>query len=108
MDENINTLLEIDNSQTKQILIPYSIGVLRFFAWFYLVISMVISFILWSTLSKGIIEDVYYTYIEKVVDLVKIGLGIGIFLHGIFICALFLVIAQIAESLIYIQHNTKK
>ena len=106
MDENVNSLLEIDEAKKEQVTIPSSIGVLRVFAWLDLLVSIIFSIVIWSEFSTEISKG-YYTS-EKVSNPYMIGLGIGVLLQGIFVCALFLVIAHIAESLIFIRHNTRK
>ena len=106
MDENINALLEIYKSKKEPVIIPTSIGVLRIFAWLNLLVSIIISVVIWSKFSTEI-DRGYYTS-ERVANPYMVGLGIGVLLQGIFACALFLVIAHIAESLIFIRHNTRK
>jgi len=71
--------------------IPASVSILKLFAWFDLIASIIFAIIILS-------ESTPY----------RIGLGIGVLLQGIFVCALFLVIAIIAENLIAINYNTTK
>jgi len=106
MEENINSLLEIDETKKEQVIIPASIIILKFFAWLDLFVSIVFSIVIWTEFSTDTSKAYYYT--EKMANPYMIGLGIGVFLQGVFVCALFLVIAHIAESLIFIRHNTTK
>ncbi|MCF8317089.1 MAG: hypothetical protein K9I71_13240 [Ignavibacteriales bacterium] len=98
--------LEIDGAKKERVMIPSSIGVLRVFAWLDLLVSIIFSIVIWSDFSTQISRS--YITSETVVNPYMIGLGIGVFLQCIFVCALFLVIANIAESLIFIRHNTSK
>ncbi|MCJ7651500.1 MAG: hypothetical protein MUP85_23075 [Candidatus Lokiarchaeota archaeon] len=84
------------NNSTKTInddlvYIPASVSILKLFAWLDLIASFIFAIIIWS-------EPTHYS----------IGFGIGVLLQGIFVCALFLVIAIIAENLIVINHKTTK
>ncbi|PKL82550.1 MAG: hypothetical protein CVV24_09590 [Ignavibacteriae bacterium HGW-Ignavibacteriae-3] len=77
------------NSNNEQIIIPDSVSVLKFFAWLDLIVSIILAIYLWNE---------HY----------NVMMGIGVILQGIFVCALFLVVALIAENLIVINHNTTK
>jgi len=73
------------------IIIPTSVSILKVFAWIDLIASFIFAIVIW-------IEPTPY----------GIGFGVGVLLQGIFVCALFQVIAIIAENLISINHNTTK
>ena len=84
-----------------------AIAHLKFFAWLDLIGSFILSIIILVELSqKEIVKGTYYTYTEKVTDPIMIAIAISVLLQGIFACALFLVIAYIAENLIIIRKNT--
>ena len=105
MNENINSQFEIDETKKEQVIIPISIWILRTFAWLDLLISIISSIVIWSNFSTEANKD----YLGgNVTNPYMIVLGIGVLLQGIFVCALFLVLAHIAESLVFIRNNTKK
>lgn len=88
--------------------IPIAIGVLKFFAWLNLIASSFISVYIWKEFSTTPVSDRLYSYGKTISNPVAIGLGIGILLQGIFVCAFFLVVAIIAENVIAIRYNTNR
>ena len=71
-----------------------AISALKIFAWIDLIVGI----------GFGILILAKYAKSEGVV---ATGVGIAIFLQGVFVWALFLVIASIAQNLIAIKENTK-
>ncbi|MBS4027842.1 MAG: hypothetical protein KGZ58_04305 [Ignavibacteriales bacterium] len=84
-----------------------AISVLRFFAWLNLVAGIIGAIYIWSNFAtEKILKGTYYSYAESVTNPLGVAIGVAVFLEGIFACALFLVIANIAENLIAIRLNT--
>ena len=80
-----------------------AIQVLKFFAWLDLMAGIFGSVLIWASFGKTVIPG-YFSLTET--NPVAIGLGFAVLFQGVFCCALFLVIAQIAENLIAIKTNT--
>ena len=86
------------NDQSSQFVIPGegAIDVLKALAWVGLVVSMIGG--IWILATFGRIGD----YSKNPIG---IGVGIAVLVEGVFSCALFLVIASIAQSLIAIRRR---
>jgi amino acid transporter len=73
---------------------------LRLFAWIDLIAGLVGAILIWANLSsKEITKGGYYSYVEKVTDPLGVALGFVVLFQGMFLCALFLVVASIASNL---------
>ena len=92
MSENLEELFRLEAQQTppQSTTIPGegAINALKFFAWLDLIGSIIGALVIWAN-SNGI----------------GVGVGIAVLAQGVFACALFLVIACIAENLIAIRKN---
>jgi hypothetical protein len=82
-----------------------AITVLRIFAWLDLVAGIALAIIIWVKFSATEIGTGTY-YAHTITNPIAIAVGIAVLLQGMFVCALFLVIASIAENLIAIRENT--
>jgi len=78
-----------------------AITALKFFAWLDLIGGIVGAVWVWAQFGSTQVTSSYSSTTEA--NPVAIGIGVGVLLQGMFVCALFLVIASIAESLIAIR-----
>ncbi len=84
-----------------------AISVLRFFAWLDLVFGIICSIVIWVNYGSTEVFNKYYYSTSNVANPIGIGLGIGVLMQGIFLCAFFLVVASMAENLSAIRKNTE-
>lgn len=80
-----------------------AISVLRFFAWLDLAIGIIGAIAIWFIFGTTRTIGFYSSTAEA--NPLAIGIGIAILFQGMFLCAFFLVIASIAESLIIIRKD---
>jgi hypothetical protein len=87
-----------------------AIDALKFFAWFDFACGIIGGLLAWRLIGiQYVTENVsYYPYIKvtEQTNVAGIILAVGIALQGVLVCALFLVIASMAENLIAIRRNT--
>ncbi len=97
----------IPQSQTTHNVIRYpgetAISALKFFAWLDLIGGIVGAIWVWAEFGSTQVSSFYSSTTEA--NPMAIGIGAVVLLQGMFACALFLVIACIAESLIAIRKN---
>ena len=77
-----------------------AIDALKIFAWINAVASTIAALFCWS--QYGSIDTGHYS---SEINAIGVGLGFAILFQGLFGCALFLVIADIAENVIYMREK---
>jgi len=107
MPENVGELLETNQTASaspQPVAVPGegAISALKFFAWLDLIGGIIGSIWVWAELGTRRVPG-YYSLTETTP--LGIVIGFAVLLQGMFVCALFLVIASIAESLIVIRKN---
>jgi hypothetical protein len=105
MPENVGEILETQQSPSSTISQPApipgegAIAALKFFAWLDLIAGIIGAIWIWVQFGKT------GDYSFSPVNPVGVGVGFAVLFQGMFACALFLVIASIAESLIALRKN---